>query len=253
MMNNYDGPAVAISGLQVVRGRRDVIPGLDLEIPAGEVIGLLGPSGSGKSTLMRCMVGVQIVKGGTVTVLGHPAGSPELREEVGYVTQTPSVYDDLTVRDNIGYFARAVGLRGTDAARRRRAHPRRGRPRLARRRARRATSPAGRSPGSRWQRPSSGDPPSSSSTSRPSASTPCSAATCGSSSAALRGKAIRSSSRATSWTRRRAATGSCCSARVRCSPTSPQPSCSNAPAQVDADAAFLALIEAGATVNGSAS
>ena len=114
MMNNYDGPAVAISGLQVVRGRRDVIPGLDLEIPAGEVIGLLGPSGSGKSTLMRCMVGVQIVKGGTVTVLGHPAGSPELREEVGYVTQTPSVYNDLTVRDNIGYFARAIGLRGTE-------------------------------------------------------------------------------------------------------------------------------------------
>ena len=114
MMNNYDGPAVAISGLQVVRGRRDVIPGLDLEIPAGEVIGLLGPSGSGKSTLMRCMVGVQIVKGGTVTVLGHPAGSPELREEVGYVTQSPSVYADLTVRDNVAYFARAVGLRGAE-------------------------------------------------------------------------------------------------------------------------------------------
>ena len=114
MMNNYDGPAVAISGLQVVRGRRDVIPGLDLEIPAGEVVGLLGPSGSGKSTLMRCMVGVQVVKGGTVTVLGHPAGSPALRREVGYVTQSPSVYADLTVRDNVAYFARAVGLRGAE-------------------------------------------------------------------------------------------------------------------------------------------
>jgi ABC-2 type transport system ATP-binding protein len=113
MMNNYEGAAVAISGLQVVRGRRDVIPRLDLEIPAGEVVGLLGPSGSGKSTLMRCMVGVQIVKGGTVTVLGHPAGSPELRNEVGYVTQSPSVYADLTVRDNVAYFARAVGLRGS--------------------------------------------------------------------------------------------------------------------------------------------
>jgi len=113
MMNNYEGAAVAISGLQVVRGRRDVIPRLDLEIPAGEVVGLLGPSGSGKSTLMRCMVGVQIVKGGTVTVLGHPAGSPELRNEVGYVTQSPSVYSDLTVRDNVAYFARAVGLRGS--------------------------------------------------------------------------------------------------------------------------------------------
>ncbi len=114
MMNNYDGPAVAISGLHVVRGRRDVIPGLDLEIPAGGVVGLLGPSGSGKSTLMRCMVGVQVVHGGTVTVLGHPAGSPALRREVGYVTQSPSVYADLTVRDNVAYFARAVGLRGTE-------------------------------------------------------------------------------------------------------------------------------------------
>ena len=113
MMNNYEGAAVTIRGLHVVRGRRDVIPRLDLEIPAGEVVGLLGPSGSGKSTLMRCMVGVQIVKGGTVTVLGHPAGSPQLRNEVGYVTQSPSVYADLTVRDNVAYFARAVGLRGT--------------------------------------------------------------------------------------------------------------------------------------------
>jgi ABC-2 type transport system ATP-binding protein len=114
MMNNYDGPAVAISGLQVVRGHREVIPRLDLEIPTGEVIGLLGPSGSGKSTLMRCIVGVQVVKGGTVTVLGHPAGSAAIRKEVGYVTQSPSVYDDLTVRDNIAYFARAVGFRGAE-------------------------------------------------------------------------------------------------------------------------------------------
>jgi len=114
MMNNYEGPAVAIRGLHVVRGRRDVIPGLDLEIPAGQVVGLLGPSGSGKSTLIRSIVGVQIVRGGTVTVLGHPAGSPALRREVGYVTQTPSVYSDLTVRDNVAYFARALGLRGAE-------------------------------------------------------------------------------------------------------------------------------------------
>jgi ABC-2 type transport system ATP-binding protein len=110
MMNN-SGPAVAVSGLQVVRGKRRVIPGLDLEIPAGQVVGLLGPSGSGKSTLMRCFVGVQIIESGTVTVLGHPAGSPVLRPEVGYVTQSPSVYADLSVRDNVAYFGRAVGLR----------------------------------------------------------------------------------------------------------------------------------------------
>jgi ABC-2 type transport system ATP-binding protein len=113
MMNN-SGPAVAVSGLQVVRGKRRVIPGLDLVIPSGQVVGLLGPSGSGKSTLMRCIVGVQIIEAGSVTVLGHPAGSPVLRDEVGYVTQSPSVYADLTVRDNVAYFGRAVGLRGQD-------------------------------------------------------------------------------------------------------------------------------------------
>jgi len=111
MMNNSE-PAVAIRGLRVVRGRRRVIPGLDLEIPAGQVVGLLGPSGSGKSTLMRCIVGVQVIEAGSVTVLGHPAGSSALRNRVGYVTQTPSVYADLSVRDNITYFGRALGLRG---------------------------------------------------------------------------------------------------------------------------------------------
>ncbi|WP_374968037.1 ABC transporter ATP-binding protein [Terrabacter sp. BE26] len=111
MMNNSE-PAVAIRGLQVVRGRRRVISGLDLEIPGGQVVGLLGPSGSGKSTLLRCIVGVQVIEAGTVTVLGHPAGSPVLRDRVGYVTQAPSIYADLGVRDNVTYFGRAIGLRG---------------------------------------------------------------------------------------------------------------------------------------------
>ncbi|WP_323097758.1 ABC transporter ATP-binding protein [Intrasporangium sp. YIM S08009] len=114
MVNNSTSTAVVIDGLRVVRGKRLVIPDLDLEVPAGEVVGLLGPSGSGKSTLIRCIVGVQIIESGTVTVLGHPAGSAPLRDDVGYVTQDPSVYADLTVRENVAYFARAVGLRGTE-------------------------------------------------------------------------------------------------------------------------------------------
>ncbi|EWT03566.1 multidrug ABC transporter ATPase [Intrasporangium oryzae NRRL B-24470] len=114
MIKDHDGPAIAISGLRVVRGKRPVIPDLTLEVPAGQVVGLLGPSGSGKSTLMRAVVGVQIVAGGTVRVLGHEAGSPALRRDVGYVTQTPSVYGDLTIRGNISYFGRAVGLRGAE-------------------------------------------------------------------------------------------------------------------------------------------
>ena len=90
--------AVTVTDLVVARGRRRVLPGLSFAVPTGQVTGLLGPSGSGKPTLMRALVGVQVVRSGTVTVLGEPAGSPALRSRVGYVTQAPSVYDDLTVR-----------------------------------------------------------------------------------------------------------------------------------------------------------
>ncbi len=94
----------------MVRGGREVLHALDLAIGAGSVTGLLGPSGSGKTTLIRSIVGVQIVAAGEVTVLDLPAGTRELRRRVGYVTQAPAVYDDLTVRENLAYFARIVGV-----------------------------------------------------------------------------------------------------------------------------------------------
>jgi ABC-2 type transport system ATP-binding protein len=100
--------AIRIRDLHVRRGGHLVLPGVSLELPARRVIGLLGPSGSGKTTLIRSIVGVQIVEAGSVEVLGLPAGSPPLRARVGYVTQAPSVYGDLTVRENLRYFARVV-------------------------------------------------------------------------------------------------------------------------------------------------
>ena len=100
---------VEIDGLEVRRGGKPVVRGLSAALPAGQVTGLLGPSGCGKSTLMRAVVGVQRVAGGTVTVLGAPAGSPALRSRVAYVTQAPSVYADLTVGENLRYFARVLG------------------------------------------------------------------------------------------------------------------------------------------------
>lgn len=112
-----DAAAVSIRGLVVVRGRREVLHGLDLDVGAGQVVGLLGPSGSGKSTLIRSIVGVQVVAGGTVEVLGLAAGSRELRHRVGYVTQAPSVYDDLSVRQNVRYFG-AIAGHGDDEAER---------------------------------------------------------------------------------------------------------------------------------------
>jgi len=104
MMNN----AVEIRDLHVVRGRHTVLEHLDLTIGGG-VTGLLGPSGCGKSTLMRCLVGVQRVAGGTVEIFGEPAGGGPLRDRIGYVTQAVSVYDDLTVAENLRFFLRVLG------------------------------------------------------------------------------------------------------------------------------------------------
>ncbi|MDA0364568.1 MAG: ABC transporter ATP-binding protein [Chloroflexi bacterium] len=108
--NDAVAAAVDVRALRVVRGDHAVLDGLSLRIPRGPVTGLLGPSGCGKTTLMRTIVGVQIVAGGAVDVLGLPAGSPSLRRRVGYLTQTPSVYRDLTVRENLEYFARVIGV-----------------------------------------------------------------------------------------------------------------------------------------------
>jgi ABC-2 type transport system ATP-binding protein len=105
MMKN----AVEIHDLHVVRGGRTALEHLDVTIGGG-VTGLLGPSGCGKSTLMRCLAGVQQVTGGQVTVFGLPAGTRALRDRVGYVTQAASVYDDLTVVENLRFFARVLGV-----------------------------------------------------------------------------------------------------------------------------------------------
>jgi ABC-2 type transport system ATP-binding protein len=109
--------AVEVDGLRVARGGREVVCGLTFSVPRGSVVGLLGPSGCGKTTLMRSVVGVQIVASGTVTVLGHPAGSRQLRRRVGYATQNPAVYADLSVRENLRYFASVLGAPKGDADR----------------------------------------------------------------------------------------------------------------------------------------
>ncbi|MFB8189487.1 ABC transporter ATP-binding protein [Microbacterium sp. NPDC055988] len=102
MMNNS---AVEIAQLRVRRGAVQVFDGIDLTIPRGQITGLLGPSGCGKTTLMRSIVGVQRIAEGDVTVLGEPGGSRLLRHRVAYGTQGAAVYGDLSVRQNLSYFA----------------------------------------------------------------------------------------------------------------------------------------------------
>lgn len=124
-LNHYSTPvekvslmreAVEVTDLVVQRGGKEVLHGLTASVSRGSVTGLLGPSGGGKTTLMRCLVGVQIVTSGSVQVLGETAGSAVLRDRVGYVTQSPSVYADLTVRENVRYFAAVLGAGGPSVA-----------------------------------------------------------------------------------------------------------------------------------------
>lgn len=106
------GPVVSGLGLVVRRGGHLVLDNLTFSLPPGEVTGLLGPSGCGKTTLMRVLVGVQAIRAGKVTVLGLPAGHPRLRARLGYATQEPAVYTDLTLGENLTYFGTVLGLRG---------------------------------------------------------------------------------------------------------------------------------------------
>lgn len=91
--------------LTVTKKRKPILDNLDFTIASGSLTGLIGPSGSGKTTLMRTIVGVQTITRGSLTIFGEPAGSQELRSKIGYVTQNPAIYEDLTVKQNIDYFA----------------------------------------------------------------------------------------------------------------------------------------------------
>jgi ABC-2 type transport system ATP-binding protein len=107
-----DEPAVVSHGLHVIRGGRPALNDLSATVKAGVVTGLLGPSGSGKSTLIRSIVGVQVITSGALRVFGLEAGSSALRSRIGYMTQAPSVYSDLSVRENLVYFARVLRAPG---------------------------------------------------------------------------------------------------------------------------------------------
>lgn len=104
-----DSPAVEVRNLTVRRGKREVLTDVSLTIPRGSITGLLGPSGCGKTTLMRTVVGTQIVASGEVAALGLPAGAAALRSRIGYVTQSPSIYPDISVRENVAYYAALYG------------------------------------------------------------------------------------------------------------------------------------------------
>jgi ABC-2 type transport system ATP-binding protein len=86
------------------------LAGIDLELGAGEIFGLLGADGAGKSTLLRVLTGQLAAASGSVRVLGREPGDPRLREDVAYMPQGFGLYPDLSVRENLGFFADLHGL-----------------------------------------------------------------------------------------------------------------------------------------------
>ena len=101
--------SVTVQELRIIRSGKIIIPALSFEIAKGLITGILGPSGSGKTTIFRSVVGVQEIDSGEIAVLGHPAGSRELRNRIGYLTQNASIYPDLTCQENLKYFAKILG------------------------------------------------------------------------------------------------------------------------------------------------
>lgn len=93
-------------------GRVEAVKNVSVDIKAGIVTGFIGPSGAGKTTLIRGLVGRQSINKGVITIFGQPAGSPELRTQLSYMTQELSVYPDLTVSENMHYFATMSGQSG---------------------------------------------------------------------------------------------------------------------------------------------
>lgn len=97
--------AIIASNLTVEKLKKPILDDVSFELPAGRLIGMIGPSGSGKTTLMRTLIGMQIPSRGEATLLGEPAGAKPLRSQIGYVSQDPAVYSDLTIEQNLNYFA----------------------------------------------------------------------------------------------------------------------------------------------------
>lgn len=114
------GEAVTVRGLRKVFGSRVAVEGLDLRIRTGEVFGLLGPNGSGKTTTIRMLCGLMTPTSGNATVVGHDVvREPErVRWRIGYMSQRFGLYDDLTVAENMRFYASVYGLSGAERRRR---------------------------------------------------------------------------------------------------------------------------------------
>jgi len=105
--------AIRIRGLRKRYGQVEALKGIDLDIPPGSIFGLLGPNGAGKTTLIRLLIGSSRRDAGSVELLGlDPAREKwAVRRALGYMPQSPALYDDLSARENLTFFGNAHGRR----------------------------------------------------------------------------------------------------------------------------------------------
>lgn len=101
--------AIEVAGLTKNYGKVEALQGVDFTVPRGMVFGLVGPNGAGKTTLIKSLVGALRPSGGEVRVLGlEPLKDrTELRRRIGYMPQSPALYEDLPARDNVRFFGAA--------------------------------------------------------------------------------------------------------------------------------------------------
>jgi ABC-2 type transport system ATP-binding protein len=109
-IRRVQGAAIQATGVRKKFGQLDALDGLDLAVRPGEIYGLLGPNGSGKTTLIRCLAGLLRPDAGAMTVLGQTPRDAVAAGRVGYMTQSAALYGDLSVDENLQFFARLEGV-----------------------------------------------------------------------------------------------------------------------------------------------
>lgn len=103
---------ISIQNVRKVFGKHEVLDNVNLDIRKGEIFGLLGPSGAGKTTLVKMITNLEKQTSGTITFDGISLPSSKIISRIGYMSQSDSLYTDLTAEENLDFFASLFGLKG---------------------------------------------------------------------------------------------------------------------------------------------
>ncbi|MEK3879616.1 ABC transporter ATP-binding protein [Paenibacillus sp. FSL M7-0420] len=111
-------PVIAVTHVNRAFGNKTVLKDITLQVNQAETFGILGPSGSGKTTLVKLLTGIDEVTSGEVTVLGVRMPKLAMLQQIGYMAQSDALYNELSAKENLEFFAALYGLKGGDRTRR---------------------------------------------------------------------------------------------------------------------------------------